>query len=553
MKVVAHERERRRCASTSCAATDIFGNRLTPPGFYYKTFIRPRRLWPLYEKVLRNAAGLGRLARRQARARVAHRVPAPPCRRARDRRRRRRHEPPRCAPPSWGPTWCSPTTARSSAGRCLPATAPSHARELGAPRPRRRGRGAGARRGARLLRRHRPRLGREHPAPGARRPPHRRHRLDRAAADVRGQRPARGDAVLRRAAARLRSTACDRASRRSSRPRPTAASKSALALARSRRRDRRRRRRPSRAAPAGTSRRGSSAARIPLLRGQRAWSARSAAGRVRGAVVAELDAAGTLRSPTPSSELDCDLIAVSGGTCPPTSLLLQAGGKARWDAAARRLPARTRLPPGIHGAGRGRRPRVRASSAELSGAVAGAEAALSLELGDDGRPGPPRGRARGARRGAEPATEIVPAGPPATERGRGEVLRLPLRGRDHRRHQLRDRRGLRLARAAEALHDGDHGPVPGPDVPAGLDPADRRATPATAVADVGLTTARPPWSTVPMGALAGRPFEPAKRSAVHGRHRELGGNVLWAGDWRRPYDYGDPEGRDDGRARGRRA
>ena len=49
-------------------ATDIFGSRLTPPGFYYKTFIRPRRLWPLYEKVLRNAAGLGRLARRQSSA-----------------------------------------------------------------------------------------------------------------------------------------------------------------------------------------------------------------------------------------------------------------------------------------------------------------------------------------------------------------------------------------------------------------------------------------------------------------------------------------------------
>ncbi len=62
----------------------------------------------------------------------------------------------------------------------------------------------------------------------------------------------------------------------------------------------------------------------------------------------------------------------------------------------------------------------------------------------------------------------------------------------------------------------------------------------TPVAEVGLTTARPPWSTVPMGAMAGRPFEPAKRSAVHGRHRELGGNVMWAGDWRRPYDYGDP-------------
>src|SRR5207244_779993 len=33
----------------------------TPPGFYYKTFIRPRRLWPVYEWVLRHAAGLGRL------------------------------------------------------------------------------------------------------------------------------------------------------------------------------------------------------------------------------------------------------------------------------------------------------------------------------------------------------------------------------------------------------------------------------------------------------------------------------------------------------------
>jgi len=34
---------------------------LLPVGFYYKTFMRPRRLWPVYEKALRNAAGLGRL------------------------------------------------------------------------------------------------------------------------------------------------------------------------------------------------------------------------------------------------------------------------------------------------------------------------------------------------------------------------------------------------------------------------------------------------------------------------------------------------------------
>ncbi len=46
-------------------ATDIFGGPFTPPGFYYKTFIRPRKLWPLYEKILRNAAGLGKLRHSQ--------------------------------------------------------------------------------------------------------------------------------------------------------------------------------------------------------------------------------------------------------------------------------------------------------------------------------------------------------------------------------------------------------------------------------------------------------------------------------------------------------
>lgn len=40
--------------------TDTF-DRFFPIGFYYKTFIRPRMLWPLYEAVLRRVAGLGRI------------------------------------------------------------------------------------------------------------------------------------------------------------------------------------------------------------------------------------------------------------------------------------------------------------------------------------------------------------------------------------------------------------------------------------------------------------------------------------------------------------
>jgi sarcosine oxidase subunit alpha len=47
------------------SVTDAVGGPFTPPGFYYKTFIRPRRLWPVYEWVLRHAAGLGRLPEHQ--------------------------------------------------------------------------------------------------------------------------------------------------------------------------------------------------------------------------------------------------------------------------------------------------------------------------------------------------------------------------------------------------------------------------------------------------------------------------------------------------------
>ncbi len=43
------------------AITDKIGGPFTPVGFYYRTMIRPRFLWPQYEKVLRNLAGLGRI------------------------------------------------------------------------------------------------------------------------------------------------------------------------------------------------------------------------------------------------------------------------------------------------------------------------------------------------------------------------------------------------------------------------------------------------------------------------------------------------------------
>jgi sarcosine oxidase, subunit alpha len=51
------------------AATDKVGGPFTPVGFYYRTMIRPRRAWPLFERFLRTAAGLGSVDKHAKRTR----------------------------------------------------------------------------------------------------------------------------------------------------------------------------------------------------------------------------------------------------------------------------------------------------------------------------------------------------------------------------------------------------------------------------------------------------------------------------------------------------
>ena len=58
-------------------------------------------------------------------------------------------------------------------------------------------------------------------------------------------------------------------------------------------------------------------------------------------------------------------------------------------------------------------------------------------------------------------------------------------------------------------------------------------------AAVGTTTARPPWAPVELGLLAGRHYEPARRTSIHFRHEEEGARMMWAGPWKRPWAYSD--------------
>jgi len=60
------------------------------------------------------------------------------------------------------------------------------------------------------------------------------------------------------------------------------------------------------------------------------------------------------------------------------------------------------------------------------------------------------------------------------------------------------------------------------------------------IGETGTTVWRPPYSPITLGALAGRIFEPVRHSPMQPWHERHGAKPLVAGDWIRPDHYGDP-------------
>ena len=169
-------------------------------------------------------------------------------------------------------------------------------------------------------------------------------------------------------------------------------------------------------------------------------------------------------------------------------------GRRRPPRRGRRGPARRRSPGGAARADRGARPqgprpprrprRDAASNATCSSPPPAASPSYSLlaqagarvEYEPDARdlrpdatcPTASRRRARSRARAARRLNPFRAAD------GKDHVdksLRLRLRGRDDEGRRPRGRRGVRLDRALEAVHDRDDGAVPGEAVPARVDPA----------------------------------------------------------------------------------
>jgi sarcosine oxidase, subunit alpha len=504
-------------------ATDKFGGPFTPPGFYYKTFIRPRRFWPLYEKVLRHAAGLGRIAKSQP-EREWH------------TEYRRRHADVLVVGGGAAGLHAAIAAAEQGAdvvlcdegpepgGRLLAEGAHGHARELAE-----RARAAGVE----LLTSapalgafdglvpvwqddtlHQIRAGRVVYATGAVEQP-----LLFPGNDLPG-------VMLSGGALRLATlygvkpgeravvaAVCDRGLEAAAALHDAGVELVAVADLRDN---------------GGTP--GLNALMRRGVRALRGMTVLEARGRdqVQGVVLGRPGAS----EGEGEHAFGCDLLVVSGGSAPATSLLTQVGGRTGYDRQFGQFVLQE-LPDEVYAAGEvagaGHLP-----DAEQSGGTAGAAAARALGFGD-GEPMDGDGHGRTV---AQPPEVAVP--PAVTSRRQGKCFACLCEDVTAKDIHLSVEEGYDSIELSKRYTTTTMGPCQGRMCQL---PAVRLMAEETgqSLEQIGTTTARPPWHAVPMGALAGRPFEPAKRSAIHGRHRELGANVLWAGDWRRAYDYGDPQ------------
>jgi sarcosine oxidase, subunit alpha len=221
--------------------------------------------------------------------------------------------------------------------------------------------------------------------------------------------------------------------------------------------------------------------------------------------------------------ISCDCLLMSTGWMPALQLALQRGASIRFnDRIGQHVPEI--LPAGLFAAGRANG-LFDFDDRAADGSTAGERAA------------------RHARGESSPA-------PPVVERGaRSHSHPLPLFSHASGKEFVDLDEDLTLADLANAAQEGfDSVELLKRYSTVGMGPSQGKLSNLNAarqlalvtgqtLPSLGLTTARPPWQPVSLGALAGSRCSPLRRTPMDAWHQEQGATWMSAGNWRRPAHY----------------
>ncbi|MFQ5985055.1 MAG: sarcosine oxidase subunit alpha family protein [Alphaproteobacteria bacterium] len=229
----------------------------------------------------------------------------------------------------------------------------------------------------------------------------------------------------------------------------------------------------------------------------------------------------------------CDLVCVSGGWNPTAHLFSQSGGKLEFDPTlACFVPGTSRQAERSAGAARGA---FRLADCLAQGLAAGAGAARDAGFGNGKPPGAPKV----AVPNEEPLRPLFEI--PSQRRGAAAksfvdfqndvaAADIALAAREGYRSIEHVKRYTTLGMGTD---QGKTGNINALAILARVVAAD--------IPDIGTTTFRPPYTSVGYGTLAGRDvdefFDPVRKTPIHRWHEKAGAVFEDVGQWKRPFCY----------------
>jgi sarcosine oxidase subunit alpha len=250
---------------------------------------------------------------------------------------------------------------------------------------------------------------------------------------------------------------------------------------------------------------------------------------VSSVIVAPVAGEGVLGDPI--VEYACDLVLMSVGYSPAAHLLLQAGAKFAYDTTSHMFMPNA-IPAGLFAAG------SVAGSFKLDAVKAGGSHA-----------GWAAARHAGLKAGVGPGAPDLAADP-------NQTYPWPIFPHKRGGAFVDFDEDLKYEDLINGIADGfDNVELLKRYSTVGMGPSQGKHSAVAAVRivaretgrDLGsltVTTQRPPYTPEKFGHLAGRIFDPERRTAMHHRHLELGAQMMPAGIWWRPAYYGSKAERD---------